>query len=269
MRNTNNGTSKGQSIPIQASFLPVWTRGDWEEDGFSARHGCPSRPARGTPGSFRGWCSRASRWCVRIWPEVPQGSGAGEEWKGTEEAMNLVLCTIHCTCSQFNCPSLCSCASLASHLHPNPLPSHPTPPPPSPSPLSPLPLPLPPPPAPFPLPSSPLPLPLPPSLLPSSPPAPLPLPPSAASQFGTTEDASAGAGPVYRKVTSPTLSGVHLEDLPGYTRSVVRKDHALITPESQVWAPLPGWSVPLPGHCQVYPVSSTGMPWYTAGVPSS
>lgn len=65
---------------------------------------------------------------------------------------------------------------------------------------------------------------------------------TAASQFGTTEDAAA-AGAVYQKVVSPTLSGAHLEDLPGFTRSVVRRDHALITPESQVWAPLPGWSV--------------------------
>jgi len=30
----------------------------------------------------------------------------------------------------------------------------------------------------------------------------------------------------------------------------------LITPESQVWAPLPGWSVTLPHHCLVYH-------WYT------
>eukprot|EP00741_Cyanophora_paradoxa_P015880 tig00020909_g15331.t1 len=30
--------------------------------------------------------------------------------------------------------------------------------------------------------------------------------------------------------------------LPGYTRSVVRRDYALVTPESRVGAPLPGWT---------------------------
>lgn len=45
----------------------------------------------------------------------------------------------------------------------------------------------------------------------------------------------------YWKVTNPTLSPVHLEDLPGFTRSVYRRDHALITPESQVFSPIPNW----------------------------
>ncbi|MCL7051447.1 hypothetical protein MKW94_018862 [Papaver nudicaule] len=45
----------------------------------------------------------------------------------------------------------------------------------------------------------------------------------------------------YWKVTNPTLSPHHLQDLPGFTRSVYNKDHALITPESHVFSPLPEW----------------------------
>ncbi|RXI00932.1 hypothetical protein DVH24_001166 [Malus domestica] len=37
---------------------------------------------------------------------------------------------------------------------------------------------------------------------------------------------------LYWKVTNPTLSPSHLQDLPGFTRSVYKQDHALITPES-------------------------------------
>ncbi|XP_062073865.1 (S)-ureidoglycine aminohydrolase [Humulus lupulus] len=46
---------------------------------------------------------------------------------------------------------------------------------------------------------------------------------------------------LYWKVTNPTLSPSHLQDLPGFTRSVYKRDHALITPESQVFSPLPEW----------------------------
>ncbi|KAF5178280.1 (S)-ureidoglycine aminohydrolase [Thalictrum thalictroides] len=46
---------------------------------------------------------------------------------------------------------------------------------------------------------------------------------------------------IYHKVTNPTLSPIHLRDLPGFTRSVYRKDHAVITPESHVFSPLPDW----------------------------
>lgn len=46
---------------------------------------------------------------------------------------------------------------------------------------------------------------------------------------------------IYAKVVDPTLSSAHLEDLPGFTRSVYKRDHALITPESHVYSPLPGW----------------------------
>ncbi|KAI3938801.1 hypothetical protein MKW92_046442 [Papaver armeniacum] len=45
----------------------------------------------------------------------------------------------------------------------------------------------------------------------------------------------------YWKVTNPTLSPIHLQDLPGFTRSVYKRDHALITPESHVFSPLPEW----------------------------
>ncbi|CAM6105874.1 unnamed protein product [Calypogeia fissa] len=47
---------------------------------------------------------------------------------------------------------------------------------------------------------------------------------------------------IYLKVTEPTLAGVHLQDLPGFTRSVYERDYALITPESQVYSPIPGWT---------------------------
>ncbi|EPS69697.1 ureidoglycine aminohydrolase, partial [Genlisea aurea] len=48
--------------------------------------------------------------------------------------------------------------------------------------------------------------------------------------------------PLYWKVTNPTLAPSHLQDLPGFTRSVYKKDHALITPESHVFSSLPNWN---------------------------
>ncbi|KAL6570481.1 hypothetical protein OROGR_000031 [Orobanche gracilis] len=48
--------------------------------------------------------------------------------------------------------------------------------------------------------------------------------------------------PLYWKVTNPTLSPPHLQDLPGFTRSVYKRDHALITPESHVFSPLSEWT---------------------------
>ncbi|KAL7128561.1 hypothetical protein ABFS83_13G003900 [Erythranthe nasuta] len=50
------------------------------------------------------------------------------------------------------------------------------------------------------------------------------------------------AQPLYWKVNNPTLSPTHLQDLPGFTRSVYKRDHALITPESHVFSPLPEWT---------------------------
>ncbi|KAL2903110.1 (S)-ureidoglycine aminohydrolase [Bienertia sinuspersici] len=58
--------------------------------------------------------------------------------------------------------------------------------------------------------------------------------PSSASNGGNS-------GVLYWKVTNPTLSPAHLQDLPGFTRSVYERDHALITPESHVLGPLPEW----------------------------
>jgi (S)-ureidoglycine aminohydrolase len=56
-----------------------------------------------------------------------------------------------------------------------------------------------------------------------------------------SRDCSQGP-PLYWKVTNPTLAPGHLQDLPGFTRSVYKKDHALITPESHVFSPLPDWT---------------------------
>ncbi|CAI6002067.1 unnamed protein product, partial [Closterium sp. NIES-64] len=53
---------------------------------------------------------------------------------------------------------------------------------------------------------------------------------------------------MYEKVLEPTLDMVHMEVLPGFTRSVVARDHALITPESRVFSPLPGWENTLSAH---------------------
>ncbi|KAK3125050.1 hypothetical protein QOZ80_7BG0599340 [Eleusine coracana subsp. coracana] len=50
-----------------------------------------------------------------------------------------------------------------------------------------------------------------------------------------------GSQPLYWKATHPTLAPAHLQDLPGFTRSVYKRDHALITPESHVFGPLPDW----------------------------
>ena len=36
---------------------------------------------------------------------------------------------------------------------------------------------------------------------------------------------------------------VYFAELPGFTRSTYERDHALITPESRVWAGQPGWWV--------------------------
>ncbi|GAB2236501.1 hypothetical protein Droror1_Dr00028316 [Drosera rotundifolia] len=47
--------------------------------------------------------------------------------------------------------------------------------------------------------------------------------------------------PLYWKVNHPTLSPSHLSDLPGFTRTVYKSDHALIAPESHVFSPLPEW----------------------------
>ncbi|ERN01054.1 hypothetical protein AMTRI_Chr03g145870 [Amborella trichopoda] len=57
----------------------------------------------------------------------------------------------------------------------------------------------------------------------------------------TPEFTSCDGDSIYAKVTNPTLSPHHLQDLPGFTRSLYKRDHALITPESHVFSPLPDW----------------------------
>lgn len=47
--------------------------------------------------------------------------------------------------------------------------------------------------------------------------------------------------PLYSKIYDSTLSPLNLQNLPGFTRSVYKRDHALISPESHVYGPLPDW----------------------------
>lgn len=47
--------------------------------------------------------------------------------------------------------------------------------------------------------------------------------------------------PLYSKIYDSTLSSLNLQNLPGFTRSVYKRDHALISPESHVYGPLPDW----------------------------
>ncbi|KAK6935088.1 hypothetical protein RJ641_035243 [Dillenia turbinata] len=60
--------------------------------------------------------------------------------------------------------------------------------------------------------------------------------------FCSASSFSTDTKPLYYKVSNPTLSPSHLKDLPGYTRSVYKRDHAFITPESHVFSPLPDWT---------------------------
>ncbi|XP_073280676.1 (S)-ureidoglycine aminohydrolase-like isoform X2 [Primulina huaijiensis] len=62
--------------------------------------------------------------------------------------------------------------------------------------------------------------------------------------------------PLYWKATNPTLSPAHLRELPGFTRSVYGKDHALITPESHVFSPLPDWINTLGAYLITPPMGS-------------
>lgn len=68
---------------------------------------------------------------------------------------------------------------------------------------------------------------------------------------------------LYWKVTNPTLSPSHLQDLPGFTRSVYKRDHALITPESHVFSPLPEWTNTL-GAYLVTPAMGSHFAMYLA-----
>lgn len=70
---------------------------------------------------------------------------------------------------------------------------------------------------------------------------------------------------LYWKVNNPTLSPSHLQDLPGFTRSVYKKDHALITPESHVFSPLPDWNNTL-GAYLITPAMGSHFVMYIAKV---
>ena len=69
--------------------------------------------------------------------------------------------------------------------------------------------------------------------------------------------------PIYWKATNPTLSPSHLQDLPGFTRSVYKRDHALITPESHVYSPLPDWTNTL-GAYLITPATGSHFVMYLA-----
>ncbi|XP_058224574.1 (S)-ureidoglycine aminohydrolase [Rhododendron vialii] len=82
---------------------------------------------------------------------------------------------------------------------------------------------------------------------------------SAPSVSGDKSDSQS----LYWKVTNPTLSPSHLQDLPGFTRSVYKRDHALITPESHVFSPLPDWANTL-GAYLISPVVGAHFVMYLA-----
>ncbi|KAE8055489.1 hypothetical protein FH972_012327 [Carpinus fangiana] len=69
--------------------------------------------------------------------------------------------------------------------------------------------------------------------------------------------------PLYWKVTNPTLSPAYLQDLPGFTRSVYKADHALIAPESHVFSPLPEWTNTL-GAYLITPAMGSNFVMYLA-----
>ncbi|KAB5573979.1 hypothetical protein DKX38_001173 [Salix brachista] len=74
------------------------------------------------------------------------------------------------------------------------------------------------------------------------------------------ETETASSKPLYWRVTNPTLSPAHLQDLPGFTRSVYKRDHALLTPESHVFSPLPEWTNTLGAYLITPENSSSGLP---------
>ncbi|WZZ58017.1 hypothetical protein YC2023_058124 [Brassica napus] len=50
-----------------------------------------------------------------------------------------------------------------------------------------------------------------------------------------------GKSRIQHSLTPPSRKFLIFVDLPGYTRSVYKRDRALITPESHVYSPLPDW----------------------------
>ncbi|PNX73645.1 ureidoglycine aminohydrolase [Trifolium pratense] len=59
--------------------------------------------------------------------------------------------------------------------------------------------------------------------------------------FCSVPSESKSEKPLYWKIYDSTLSPLNLQNLPGFTRSVYKRDHALISPESHVYGPLPDW----------------------------
>ncbi|KAG1668120.1 hypothetical protein FOA52_003907 [Chlamydomonas sp. UWO 241] len=58
-----------------------------------------------------------------------------------------------------------------------------------------------------------------------------------------------GAPHDYSPVLGPeTSAGIDFLNLPGFTRSVYKRDYGLITPESRVWNTQPGWSKSVTSH---------------------
>eukprot|EP00249_Psilotum_nudum_P020845 c27870_g2_i1 orf=332-1240(+) len=74
-----------------------------------------------------------------------------------------------------------------------------------------------------------------------------------------------GLSNLYAKVTEPTLAPFHLRDLPGFTRSVYKRDHAVISPESQVFSALPGWAMTL-GAYLISPAMGSDFSMYIANM---
>jgi len=68
-----------------------------------------------------------------------------------------------------------------------------------------------------------------------------------------------------RVVAEPRNKGIAFEDLPGFTRSFYNRDHALITPESRVWAGYPGWTNTLTAHL-ISPGSGAHFTMYIANM---
>jgi len=70
----------------------------------------------------------------------------------------------------------------------------------------------------------------------------------------------------YSNVFSPARDlGISFSDLPGYTRSVYARDHALITPESRVWQGFPGWHNALTAHL-ISPANGAAFTMYLANL---
>ncbi|GAX83252.1 hypothetical protein CEUSTIGMA_g10678.t1 [Chlamydomonas eustigma] len=68
----------------------------------------------------------------------------------------------------------------------------------------------------------------------------------------------------YTSVLSLTRkTQIAFNDLPGFTRSVYYRDHALITPESRVWAGQPGWTNTVTSHL-ISPASGANFAMYLA-----